>query len=285
MNKDQDILQELRDLNSSIAGLKNAAPFSVPEGYFEKLSANVLNKIRVNEELEELSPTVLEISREKIYTVPTGYFENLSANVLNKIRVIEELEELSPKLLEISQEKTYTVPTGYFETLSDRVIGLINREEISVEEELQELSPLLATASKKSPYTIPGGYFDRIEIPIEEKKEVARVIPITKRSWFRYAAAAVITAFIVSLGFMILGNNEIDPDVRPTAWVEKKLQKVSTDDIDEFVELVDDNVASANAPTPAEIKLLVQEVSPDDIESFLDEAALAEPGVENEILN
>ena len=58
------------------------------------------------------------------HSVPSGYFENLSGNILNKIvaekevemPVFEEMEAISPLLNTISKKSVYSVPDGYFNT-------------------------------------------------------------------------------------------------------------------------------------------------------------------------
>ncbi len=217
---------------------------------------------------------------EAVYLVPDGYFEALASTVLNKIRAKEELNEISPLLAGLSRKMEYAVPEGFFQNLSAQGVLI---DDSSAREELSTLSPILNGIDRKMPYSVPEGYFDQdVSIPETE----TRVVSISSRSWFRYAAAAVITAVIVTTGFLTFNRNEIDPDVKPFAWVEKKLKKVSTDDINEFVDLVDANGTAITATsTPVEIDKLLNEVSTEDIQDFLDETEAGELGLGDDILN
>jgi hypothetical protein len=244
MNTNLTILNELRELQSSLARIDQKNVYSVPDDYFTNLPQLVLQKIKANEEIEEISPLLAGISRKMDYKVPADYFSNFSVNITEKLNDVNEP---------------------------------------SVSDELETLSPLLSGIGKKMPYSVPGNYFEKVAIPGVQE---AKVISISKRSWFRYAAAAVITAIIVSSGFLILDKKEIDPDIKPFAWVEKKLDKVSTNDINEFVQLVDITSTDVTiSTTPAEIKQLIKEVSSEDIYDFLEETEIAEPESEEDILN
>lgn len=62
---------------------------SVPQGYFDGLSQQVLNKIKENDEIVW--------SKANPYTVPNKYFETLSHNILLKIKRIESDKKATPK--------------------------------------------------------------------------------------------------------------------------------------------------------------------------------------------
>lgn len=236
-------------------------------------------------ELQDLNSSLANLENPHVFTIPNGYFDALPLQVIEKIRAREELAELSPLLSGISKNINYAVPAGYFESLT--IPGNSN-EQLSVEEELSSISPLLISARGKTPYSVPENYFASLSVPelADARVADARVVPISRRGWFRYAAAAVITAVIVSLGFLLLSRNEIDPDVKPFAWVEKKLKKVSTDEINEFVLLVDQNSTDvAVGTTPSEINELIKEVSVEDIHDFLEETEAAEPDLKEDFLN
>ncbi len=88
-------------------------PYTVPSGYFDKLSEIIFNKLSINQ---------LNVKVQNVYSVPDGYFNNLADNILEKIKiendnVQEELKQLSPFLSKFSKTNVYTVPSGYFENL------------------------------------------------------------------------------------------------------------------------------------------------------------------------
>src|SRR4051794_36412490 len=81
------VIQELRDLNSSLADLARLETYSVPAMYFEDFPALMLNRIRVMEtgtaaeELELISPLLSGLSKKLPFTVPTGYFSSIANNL------------------------------------------------------------------------------------------------------------------------------------------------------------------------------------------------------------
>ncbi len=70
MSRNNDILNELKELNSPLAELPHSMPFTVPGGYFEQLP-NEINTAKKR-----------GINKTMPHSVPTGYFESLSQEVL-----------------------------------------------------------------------------------------------------------------------------------------------------------------------------------------------------------
>lgn len=121
-----DILNELKELSPFIAGMEKVNVFTVPEGYFENLSADILIGIA-----GEKSIHIDSISNPATGDVPQGYFDNLADTILSKIKVMEtenasdELKAFSPMLYSIQNENVFEVPKGYFERLSDQVLNRV----------------------------------------------------------------------------------------------------------------------------------------------------------------
>lgn len=76
---------ELKSIAPTLAGLKrelqgSAAgnPFATPEGYFDEMNSEVMNKI-------QSIPGVESVSNENPFAVPAGYFENLPSEIQQKI--------------------------------------------------------------------------------------------------------------------------------------------------------------------------------------------------------
>ena len=245
-------------------------------------------KENILQELNELKSSLAAITPQNIYTVPVGYFDGLAAQVLNRIKAmearnaVEELGYLSPSLSNISKHNLYTVPAGYFEELAEKTMHLIreSNDYQTAKEELETLSPLLSGLKKTMPYSVPDGYFD--SLTEKRNKHVAKVVSITHRRWFRYAAAAVVTGVIVLAGFIYTNSrNSVDPVEQPYAWVKKSIKKVDKTDIDAFVKLADEDLtnlaAVATSPVkPEEIKELMKDVSDKEIQDFLNETAVTE---------
>lgn len=132
MDNRQNIQDELKSLQSSLTASNDPAPFAVPEGYFDGLSASVLAKIKgaepsAGEEISGLSPLLAGISRKTAYSVPSGYFEDslLSLTALGA-------EPESPVLQSIGKTIPYTIPDGYFETVPQAVMNRVVQPAVKV---------------------------------------------------------------------------------------------------------------------------------------------------------
>ena len=246
MGQDQNILNELSELESSLAGVSPATPYQVPAGYFESLVAQVLARIKtlkddnVQAELLSLSPILADASREMPYAVPAGYFEGLEAGLVDSV---------------VSSQRP--------------------------EQELEALSPLLAGLDKNMPYQVPAGYFENLHaraLPVANP--AAKVVPMGSRKWFRYAAAAVIAGVICTTVYLSIRSNTIDPAKDSYSWVKKNLSPVSTDEMKNFIQLTDETLVEkdvvATAGKSEEVKELMKEVSATDIQEFLSEIPVDE---------
>ena len=238
------------------------------------------------QELNELNSTLGTVDPQNVYTVPFGYFDGLATQILNRIKAlqaknaVEELGYLSPALSNISRQVPYDVPAGFFEGLSEKVMELVRESSDyqTAKEELETLSPLLSGLKKTMPYSVPDGYFETL--PEKRNKPAAKLVSITKRNVFRYAAAAMVTGIIVLAGFIYFNTrNSVDPVDQPYAWVKKSLKKVDKADIDAFVNLADGDLTNlvVNSPVkPEEIKELMKDVTDKEIQDFLDETTVLE---------
>lgn len=117
-----DILNELHALSPTLAGLPKVNVYTVPSGYFEVLSNDILATLNIEQ------PSFLNSTKTEAGEVPIGYFDNLSDNILAKIKqqqvdnTSEELRSLSPMLYSVQNENVYTVPANYFENVSDIIV-------------------------------------------------------------------------------------------------------------------------------------------------------------------
>jgi hypothetical protein len=256
MTQNNNILQELKDLKSSLAGLAAQNIYSVPNGYFEGLAGQVINRIKAmeaanaTEELGYLSPMLSNISKQMPYTVPAGYFEGLEKKLIPSVRESNDYLQMEP----FGQTAT---------------------------EELESISPLLSGLKKQTPvrpghpggpYTVPQGYFENLaaDIRTQGNKQETKVVSIGSRKWFRYAAAAIITGVIVMAGFIFIKNDKVDAGTNSHAWVEKKLKKVSTEKIEEFIQLTDEEKSIVITDNKTqEVKELMKDVPENEIQSFL----------------
>ncbi len=245
-------------------------------------------------ELQELESNLADAGFQNVYQAPAGYFEGLAGEILKRVKALdaitagEELENLSPLLSTISKKMPHSVPDGYFDTLGktlEQTISPVNEQ--TAKEELESFSPFLSELKNKETYTVPVGYFENLQpaINIEHAGFKAKVVSITSRKWFRYAAAAVVIGFVATMAFLIRDKKDIDPDNKSYAWVEKNLKKVSTDDINEFVELANAETTDiAKVEAKDEIDNLLKDVSDKEIQEFLNDTQLAEPGTDDDLI-
>src|ERR1051326_1006889 len=136
----KDIIQELSDIESSLAGIDLQNTYSVPKGYFDGFASQVISLVRNDENPAWLS----SLPKESPYQVPAGYFEGLEERIMQTIQEHpdyqtskEKLESISPLLNSLSKRPVYSVPDGYFENFKSeaeqekpgaRVISIAGRK-------------------------------------------------------------------------------------------------------------------------------------------------------------
>jgi len=132
MNHRIDILNELKDLNSSLPAQNTPHLYMVPDGYFEGLAATILAKIKeednlsVAEELSQISPLLAGLSRNMPYTVPQNYFE------ADDLSFITEEEKLPGYLANLERSMPMEVPEAYFETLPQIILARVSETKARV---------------------------------------------------------------------------------------------------------------------------------------------------------
>lgn len=238
-------------------------------------------------ELLELNSS-LRPGIQPAWEVPAGYFDGLAEALLHRVKALDtssvqdELEQLSPLLAQLDRRSPYLVPVGYFEELDPSFVWM--DAELSARDEIGQLSPLLAGLQKQNPLSAPADYFDTLEQKAPAVESPVRSISFVHKSWFRYAAAAVVIGLVATTALLFSGGSSaIDPNKKSYAWVEKNMKKVGTETISDFVELTSNSQAVAQIEPSAEIKKLMQDVSEKDIEQFLDDTAGEEPDSDDDL--
>ncbi len=286
MAQNNNILQELKELESSLASMAVQNVYSVPKGYFEGLAAQVLSRIKAMEattaleELSVLSPAVSALPKQIPYTIPVGYFETLPENTMQLIRGIglsakEETANLSPLLSGLDKQMPYTVPQGYFKGIEERMLKAVTGAEQTAKEELESISPLLSGLKKDMPFSVPQGYFENMAAAKPEEKQTTKVISFSSRKWFKYAAAAILVGVIAITSVLLIKKDALDPDKNSFAWIEKNTKKVSTDEIENFIKLTDETLGQkevlVNTDKLTEVKDLIKDIPEKDIQDFLND--------------
>jgi hypothetical protein len=116
MTGTNSILNELKELNSSLPAASRKPVFSLPPHYFDNFAASLLSKIRANEvesALSELSPLLAGLSKKTPFTVPGNYFASLEAS-----QALSGEEDLLPDFLSSHDKKMpFALPENYFQKL------------------------------------------------------------------------------------------------------------------------------------------------------------------------
>jgi hypothetical protein len=247
MNPSPEILNELKAISPLLAGLEKINVFQVPEGYFNELHLRIADYAILNNTSAEDN-----ISKRSLQQVPPGYFDTLSDSILAKVKATypesaeEELRRLSPMLYAL-KGNVFSVPDGYFESFAGQVVERLESQTVNAEEELHRLSPVLY-ALKGNVFSVPDGYFESFAGEVVErlKPQPAKIIAMKKgNSWWKYAAAAVITGAIAVSSLQIFNGS---PDVNTGKsglpdYVKASFQYKTEDDLNAGIaKLSDDDI-------------------------------------------
>jgi hypothetical protein len=106
MSRSEEIVEELKSMDSQLATVSRAMPYHVPDGYFDQL------------------PTDAAILRSKDmpHELPVGYFEDFAANI-TAIAASEEFNVNGSRTL------PFTVPPGYFDALPAQVLAAVSQQQ------------------------------------------------------------------------------------------------------------------------------------------------------------
>ncbi len=240
MNSHKHIQNELRRHNSGLP-FNNNQPFSVPEGYFEGLSASVLAKVKssispVQTELGELSPLLAGIPKITPYSVPFFYFEQNTEIIpdFSKEPDIHFLKEAGKTL-------PYTLPQNYFITLSERISTKVERPKA-------KLLPLFA------------GKWMRIAAAAV----VGGILFLAGYEYFNDKSHAPVANYPIETNKTLVAHNS------PT--IEQEIKKASTKDLEEFIKnipVAKERKVETTSADKETVKELLKDVSDAEMETFL----------------
>jgi len=214
-------------------------------------------------ELQEAGNTLPAHLHLPLYAVPEGYFEAFAATVLARIRsqeAADELGSLAPLLAGLSRRMPYAVPEGYFGAAAASESGF------------------LASLPRTQPYTLPAAYFEEFAGAMLEKvAPKAKVVSMRRFRVARLAVAASVAA-LLAVGAWIYRSGQQDVlypvATNPSGWVEKRLQHVPDQALEEFLEhtatVPANSVASRQSERP-EVRRLLNDVSDNEVEAFLEQ--------------
>jgi hypothetical protein len=310
MDVKNDISEELRLLSAVVAAISRQTPYEVPEGYFLDLSARVLQQVSGQYVGGQHVRGQAE-SKPLTFSVPEGYFEGLAQQVLNRIRSGATMgiaadagatlnvaadaggqgdgDPYSSILTEAGRRTPYSVPNGYFEANVPllAVARAINPYTVPADY-FERQAPLLAVARSGNPYTVPAGYFDeqatadRVAAAMNATvhastggsgaKEI--VLGVRRMSWMKYAAAAVVAGFIVTVGLLRI-HTARDKQVVPID-IAKTMSTVSDQELQNFLTV---QGASFEQPTgtasassnDGDLKSLLGNVPDGELKQYMEE--------------
>ncbi len=203
MENRNDILNELKELSQVVAAIEKVNVFTVPDGYFEHLSFDIIMGIGYENGIKNNTSPDFPID-----DVPQGYFNTLAERVLQNLKAHErddaaaEIRTLSPMLYSIQNENVFEVPAGYFESLHEEVLNKV----------LPQQSKVIVMQKRSS-------------------------------TFFKYAIAATFTGVMVLGVFKFTGNKPAVTDLPDyvTAGlqvgdIDQELAKIADADIVKFLE-------------------------------------------------
>jgi len=294
-----DILNELKELSPTIAAIEKVNVFTVPEGYFEYLGADILmgieaengathsaspvadvpagyfdsladsilNKIKaqhVEETDTTLSAGLISLAGKNVYEVPEGYFDTLADAILNKIKAQEEDAERNTLLTGIKSKNVYEVPQGYFDTLTDSILAKIKTAESEdAATEIRALSPMLYSIQNENVFEVPQGYFENLGDEIlTSVKPQPKVIPMQRRSrnFFKYAVAAAFTGMMALGVFKFTGSKD---NTDPTVAIGIQIANENRFD-EELAKISDDDIVKFLEANGTDVKTVMVANSVDE---------------------
>jgi len=101
MELSKEILTELQEIAPNLGeGAISRIPYAVPNGFFEKFTENLMNRIHME---------------------AAGYSEPEAGQQIAEVSPLLEIAEISPLLAGLKKKNTYQVPEGYFEDLKTKI--------------------------------------------------------------------------------------------------------------------------------------------------------------------
>jgi hypothetical protein len=241
-------------------------------------------RANILQELNELGSTLANASLQNVYTVPSGYFESFAGQVMSKIKSSDSMNEISDQnsvLNSIPNVSPYSVPAGYFNDLEEKLMQAVREsaDYMTAGEELQSISPMLAALKKESAYRVPSGYFENLGAGVSKNQKI-KIVSLTNRRWFRYAAAATITGLVAMVVILFSNQKSATAVDENKAWakVEKNIQILTDKEILEFVELGDgvlngNETAGMEPVRKEELREMLKDVSDVVLKDFLNQAS------------
>lgn len=204
-----------------------------------------------NNDWKKDAPTLAVLDRQNAFSVPENYFEDVNEHIHSAIFL--------DRLKQESQVNSFEVPENYFNELTERI----------------ENSVKLAAFPKETPFIVPDQYFetlqDRISAKIanENPEKTAKVIPLWRRSFVKYASAACFV-LMASFGIYFYPNGSSNIPVAQTQAAdlanEQLLYDIDESTIIEHLEAQNTPSSNSNSVSGTEMEnYILNSYSPSDL--------------------
>ncbi|PWS26753.1 hypothetical protein DHW03_12025 [Pedobacter yonginense] len=194
------------------------------------MNENIENNDWMNE-----APTLAAMRNGNPFSVPDGYFENCDEAIFSSI-FIDGIKQKT-------KDNSFEVPQNYFEELTERITTHVAISQI---------------AKAENAFAVPENYFDTLQsriagkIEASEVKKEAKIIPMWRKSFFKYASAACFL-LVASFGLYFYQNSttaETLPTQSADVYAEQMLYDIDEHTIIEHIE--SQNVKSSVTNTKSE---------------------------------
>jgi hypothetical protein len=143
------------------------------------------------------------------------------------------------------------------------------------------LSPLLSSIGKQMPYSVPAGYFENLAENLKPgTRQPAKVVAMSARRIFRYAAAAVTVGLIFIVAWFY-NQQPAEPPVAATSpigvdsagQINIKMESISEQEIASYIEEGSlypiDNTFGGDELADIDATVMFEDVSDTELEQYL----------------
>ncbi len=210
-------MDELKNISPIVNKITRTVPYTVPNTYFLKLSAQIKMHVQLHAN-DKINP----------YNLPDDYFNHLTLKTLTRINSSS-----------VESVANYIVPENYFESLPNQIFSKIKAAEtqvMGVYDELESIAPLLNKIPKHV-FETPAAYFENLNIPSsldDVKKQDARIIPIKKKNWTRYLAAASSILVIAFTTLLYVNYDQVNK------MNKMQVQRIASVNVDQGINTLSD---------------------------------------------
>ncbi|MFN3488003.1 MAG: hypothetical protein ACK4YV_02675 [Emticicia sp.] len=177
------ILKQTSESTTSLRS-KNEAPFTMPDGYFEGLSAKIMGRIEL---IEKKNIDIESLERVNVFKVPDNYFQELERNT---------------NIERFGKANVFKVSEGYFQALSERLLLNIAPKATKIIKVNWWKSPQIGWSVAASIVLMTGLWFgmpqftkDKTELALEKvsNDEIKTYLETQDLSYLEYESATETT--------------------------------------------------------------------------------------------